>query len=207
MLMACMYTGVKANLPKKGDQSQVVPSSLKIGYVDVAYIFGQLPEAIKNSQELQTFQQQLDNQIRIKIQELEEKGKAYQEQINTLTEAQKNQKIKECQYLHANINNLNDEKHTKIVEKHKAIIQPLYTKMQEVIHKIAEEQNYTIVLAKDTEAGPIVLFAETAFDLSELVLEKLKTMAPKKIEPPVVGPKTQTAAQPSTRSAKAVKKK
>ena len=207
VLIASMYTGVKANPPKEGDQSKMVTSSLKIGYVDVAYIFRQLPEAIKNGEVLQTFQEQLDSQIRIKIQELEDKGKAYQEQVDTLTEAQKNQKIKEFQYLQANIKKLDEDRHTKMVEKHKAIIEPLYTKMKEVINKIAKEQSYAFVLAKDTEAGPIVLFAQPAFDISELVLDILKTMAPKEIEPPVVGPKGQTPAQPSTRSTKAVKKK
>lgn len=61
-------------------------------------------------------------------------------------------------------------------------------------------------MAKDTPGGPIVFFAQPAFDLSELVLEQLKAMAPKEMEPPVVGPKVQTPAQSSTRSAKTVKK-
>ncbi|MGI2299823.1 OmpH family outer membrane protein [Candidatus Cardinium hertigii] len=207
VLMASMYTGVKAHPPKEDDQSQAVPPSLKIGYVNVAYIFEQLPEAIKNNQDFQTFQKQLSNNLRLKASELEKKYSDYQKQVDTFTEAQQKQKQAELSELHQSLRTLEQQMPAEIEKKYKVVIQPIHHKIKQVIDKIAKEQSYSFVLAKDTEAGPVVLFAQPGFDLSELVLEKLKTMAPKEIEPPVVGPKTQTPAQPSTRSAKAVKKK
>ncbi|MGI2298524.1 OmpH family outer membrane protein [Candidatus Cardinium hertigii] len=207
VLMASMYTSVKANPPKEGDQSKVVPSGLKIGYVDVAYIFGQLPEAIKNGEEFQTFQEQLKNQIQLKGSELERKISDYQKQVDTFTEVQQKQKQAELNALHQSFRALEQQMPAEIEKKYKAVIQPIHHKIKQVIDKIAKEQSYAFVLAKDTEAGPIVLFAQPALDLSGLVLEQLKAMAPKEMEPPVVGPKAQTPAQPSTRSAKTVKKK
>ncbi|MGI2262307.1 OmpH family outer membrane protein [Candidatus Cardinium hertigii] len=207
VLMACIYTGVKANPPQEDGQSQVAPPSLKIGYVDVGYIFGQLPEAIKNGEELQTFQEQLKNQIQLKANELERKFSDYQKQVDTFTEAQQKQKQAELNALHQSFRTLEQQMPAEIEKKYQAVIGPIHQKIKQVIDKIAKEQGYAFVLAKDTPAGPIVFFAQPAFDLSELVLEQLKAMAPKEMEPPVVGPKAQTPAQSSTRSAKTVKKK
>lgn len=207
-LVACMYTGVKANNPSKVvAKPQISLPSLKIGYVDVGYVLEHLPEAKKNSSEIQSFQKQLDNQIQTKFKEYQEKADAFQQQVDTLTEAQKKQKYMECHKLELTIRELEEQRHAKMAEKYKAVMQPLHDRMQEVINNIAAEQAYTFVLNKNTDAGPVVLFAQKSFDLSGLVLEKLKAMAPKEAQPPVVGPKAQVPAKPSTSSAKSVKKK
>lgn len=65
-------------------------------------------------------------------------------------------------------------------------MQPLHAKMQEVIHKLAVEHVYTFVLNKNKDAGPVVLFAQKTFNISDLVLEKLQAMALKEAQPPVV---------------------
>lgn len=84
------------------------------------------------------------------------------------------------------------------------LCQPLHDKMQEVIAKIAVQHVYTFVLNRNTDAGPVVFSAQQSFDLSELVLEKLKAMAPKTMQPPVIGAKSQL---PTTSPIKPVKKK
>lgn len=68
----CIYSDVKVNaVPKMVQKPQVASSSLNIGYVDIGYFLEKLPEAKKYSVEIQSFQKQLDNQIRIKMSELE----------------------------------------------------------------------------------------------------------------------------------------
>lgn len=203
-LVVCMYSGVKAeNLPNVTEKPQVALSSLKIGYVDVMFILGNLPEAQKNSAEIQSFQKQLENQIRAKLKELQDKFEAFQQQHDTFTEAQKQQKYNECQKLESAVRALEEARPGKMAEKYKELMQPLHEKMQKVINEIATEQAYTFILNKITDAGPVVLFGQKEFDISELVLAKLKAMAPKEIQPPVVGSK----AQPKASSTKSVKKK
>lgn len=205
-LVICMYTGAKANNALKAmEKPQVAPSSLKIGYVDLGYILDNLPEAKKNSAEIQSFEKQLNNQIKTKCDEYQAKAEAFQQQVDTFTEAQKKQKYMECYELELAVRKLDEQKPTKMAEKYQTVMQPLHDKIQEVINKIAEEHAYTFVLNKSTDAGPVVFFVQKSWDLSGLVLEKLKAMAPKEMQPPVVGSKAQLPAKAAL--TKPVKKK
>lgn len=166
-------------------------SSLKIGYVDVGYVLENLPEAKKYSAEIRSFQRQLDNQIQTKFKEYQEKADSFQQQLDTFTEAQKKQKYMEFYKLELAVRELEEQNNAKMAEKYKAVMQPHHDKMQEVIAKIVVQHVYTFVLNKNTDAGPVVFFAQRSFDLSELVLEKLKAMVPKTMQPPVIGAKSQ----------------
>ncbi|TSJ81218.1 MAG: OmpH family outer membrane protein [Candidatus Cardinium sp.] len=192
-LVFSMYIDIKADqrpqatVQPQAATAQVAPAGLKIGFVDVGYILGMLPEAKKNSIEIQSFQKQLDNQIQTKINLFKEKADAFHQQLATLTDAQKMQKTKELQGLEIEINELHQQKEVKMQEKYRTVMQPLHDKMQEVVNKIAAEHKYTFIFNKNTDAGPVILFGQKEFDISDLVLEKLKEMTPKALPIPVVG--------------------
>jgi outer membrane protein len=211
-LAACMYTSVKANTTVVVKQPEATKSVLKIGYVDVGYILENLPEAKKLSAEIQSFQKQLENEIQAKYKEYQEKMETAQQQLDTLTEAQKKQKTIEFSKLQASIEELESQRYPKMEQRYKEVMKPLHDCVQEVIAKIAEEHNYTFVLNKNSETGPILLFAASAFDLSELVVEKLKSEVVKKeVKTPVIGPKnnvtTKAPAKEPTKNPPVVKKK
>ncbi|AXI24558.1 Outer membrane protein (OmpH-like) [Cardinium endosymbiont of Sogatella furcifera] len=204
-LLICMGTNVKADgSPKVIEQPQVVSSSLKLGYVDMSSILDNLTEAQKNECEIKSFQKQLDKQIQEKYAEFQKAVATFQEQVNTLTEAQKKQKYTEVYNLEAAVHELQDQRPAKMAEKCKVVMQPLYDKIQAVIEEIKTEHAYHFVFSKHTDAGPVVLAAGKEYNLTPLVLKKLEKMAPKEAQPPVVGLK----AQPPAKVAKpSVKKK
>lgn len=194
-LVVCMHTSVKADLSKVTEKSEATASNLKIGYVDVAHIFDNLPEAKKNTADFEVFQKQLEHQTQAKAKEFQEKYAVLQEQAHMLTEDQKKQKVSELNKLEKAFKELQEQQYIKIQEKHKMLIQPLYNKMQEVVTKIAAEHKYTFVFNKNAETSPILFFGDASFDLSGLVLEQLKAMAPKEAEVPVIGSKPQPSAK------------
>ncbi|WP_243018142.1 MULTISPECIES: OmpH family outer membrane protein [Candidatus Cardinium] len=204
-----MYTGVKAQHSSNTmEKLQQAAPSLKIGYVDMVFILENLPEARKSTAEIQSFQKQLENQMQTKAKEYQQKAETFQQQQDTFTEAQKKQKIIEMSKLESELRALQEQHYPKMQDKYKTVMQPLHDKIQTVIYKIAQEHAYTFVFNKNTEVGPVLLFAEQSFDLSELVLEKLKAVVSKETQPPVVGSKAQIpAAKVSTHPAKPVKKK
>ncbi|ROT47656.1 OmpH family outer membrane protein [Candidatus Cardinium hertigii] len=218
-LAVCMYTGVKADPNKTiivNEAAKTAESVLKIGYVDVSYIFENLPEFKKSHANLQSFRHQLENQLQTKFKEYQEKTESAQQQYDTLTEAQKKQKSAEISKLQFAIQKLEQEQYSKFEEKQLELMKPLHDRLQEVINKIAEEYNYTFILNKKIDIAPIVYFAQKTFDISELVLERLKAMAPEEIKPPVIGPKNNAdakvpakvpAAKPAAKSPTGVKKK
>ncbi|MBX9889763.1 MAG: OmpH family outer membrane protein [Amoebophilaceae bacterium] len=210
---ASMYMGVKADTPALSKQLDLVKQPettsaiLKIGYVNLGYLLENLPEAKKRSAEIQSFQKQLDNEINVKVDEYKTKMEAAQQQLDTLTEFQKKQKSIELSKLQSIIEELESQKYGKIEQRYREIMKPLYDAIQEVVNQIAKEKQYTFVFSKNTETGPVLMFAESAFDLSEAVLEKIKLEEKKEVVPPVVGPKSKPVAKtPTKETKKAVEK-
>lgn len=196
-LVACMYTGAKADTTiveqAASKVTKKMDASLKLGYVDIAYILENLPEAKKRNAEVQSFQKQLENEIQAKYKEYQEKAAAAQQQLDTLTEAQKKQKSMEFSKLQATIEELESQRYVKMERKYKEVMKPLHDRIQEVIDALAEKHNYTFVLNKTTETGPVLLFVTKEFDLSALVVEALKSAEVKQeSKAPVVGQKKQT---------------
>jgi len=195
-----MHVGVRADVPtgvKKPDSIQSAQDMHKIGYVNLMHILENLPEAKKRNAEMQSFQKQLENELETKYKEYQGKMSAAQQQLDTLTESQKKQKTMELSKLQAVIEELDSQKYPKIEQRYRDIMKPLHDAIQEAVNKVAKEQQYAFIFSKNTEAGPVLLFADSAFDVSELVLEQLKEVY-KEVEPPVVKPKANAAPAKSS---------
>ncbi len=150
----------------------------------------------------------LENEIQAKYKEYQEKAAAAQQQLDTLTEAQKKQKSMEFSKLQATIEELESQRYVKMERKFKEVMKPLHDRIQEVIEGLAAKHNYTFVLNKTTETGPVLLFATKEFDLSALVVETLKAAEVKQeSQAPVVGQKKQAPAQGSKKPVKPTPKK
>lgn len=195
----CTYTKIKADEPAS-QPAKVVTAPLKIGYVDTNHILEHLPEAKQNMQNLKTLNQQLSKQIEMKQQELSEQYKDLESQMAKLTQEQKERRVGEYRKLEGELEALHRKAERELLQKQQDTIVPLINRMHEVIQQVAQECGYTFVFTKEIPSQvpmPIVLFADKTFDLTEMVLEKLKAAAPKGIEAPVVAAKvTKPAAEP-----------
>ncbi|TDG95682.1 OmpH family outer membrane protein [Cardinium endosymbiont of Culicoides punctatus] len=189
----CTYVGTKADdATLVATHTDTAASALKIGYVDLRHVYNNLPEAQKKNAEMQSFQKQLENQLQSKLSDYHEKVENCRQQESTLTEAQKKQISLELNKLQSVIQELDEQKYIKIDRKYKEIIAPIQNRIQEAIHKISEQHNYSIVLNQAIDVSPIILFAQKSFDISELILEELKKEeAKQEVTPPVIGPQNQ----------------
>lgn len=206
-LVAKADTIVVEQAASKAIQETVAP--LKLGYVDIGYILANLPEAKRRNAEMESFQLQLENEIKGKYKEYQDKAEVAQQQIGTLTEAQKKQKSMEFGKLQASIEALESQRYVKMEQKYKEVMRPLHDRIQEAIRDLAVKHKYTFVLNKTTETGPVVLFAAKQFDLSALVVEALQVEEIKQeSKVPAIGPKQQpVAAKPRAGTPSAAKKR
>lgn len=192
-LMAGLYftNHVFADKTAEVTQAHSSHAALKIGYVNLGYILANLPEAQKREAEMQSFAKQLVNEIQDKSKELQGIVETAQQQLDTLTEAQKKQKQIEINKRQLAIEELDHQRGTKMDQKYREVMKPLQDRIQEVIGTIAEEKGYTLIFNKDIDTGwlPTLLFAKAEFNISEVVLEKLKLEVFKSMEKPVLGPK------------------
>ena len=155
-------------------QAQNQTISQKIGHADWQYIFSQLPEYKQIEAELKTFETQLQNQLKIKSQELETKFKAYQSLAANTPEAIKRDKESELTYLQENIQKFQREAELSIQKKQNDLVAPALEKVGKAIEAVASENGYTHILsAQNADGNDILLFANEDFDISKLVLKKL----------------------------------
>ena len=151
--------------------AQAIP--LKIGYTNVEYMLGLLPETKKIESECKSFEKQLRNQFEAQLGEYQQKAQAFEQGYATMTEAVRNQKQKELQQLREDLDQLQLEAQEKLVNKRNSLFMPIYDKITSTIEQVAKENGYTHVFNANTGGIPVLLYVSEEHNISALVLKKL----------------------------------
>jgi outer membrane protein len=156
-------------------QAQTQTASTKIGYADVDYIFGQMPDAKRIDAELKSLQTQLKNQIDSKVQEFQKKLADYNEAVkgNSMPDAVRANTERELQQLQQNIEKLQQDAQTNLQSKQVQLMQPVYEKVGNTIEVVAKENGYSLILNTIVGGIDVVLYGDKTNDVSDLVLKKL----------------------------------
>ncbi|HNP17579.1 MAG TPA: OmpH family outer membrane protein [Fulvivirga sp.] len=159
----------------------IAQTTMKIGYADVDYILGQMPESKQVESELQAHNTQLQNQLQAKYQEYQQKLQAYQQGAATMVDAVKNEKETELAQLEQRIQKFQQDAQASMQKKQTTLMEPLYTKVGNNIEAVAKEHGYTHILNGQVGGIDVVLYADEQYDISDLVLQKMGiTPAPSK---------------------------
>jgi outer membrane protein len=164
----------------------------KIGYADVDYIFSQMPEAKQIETELKSTENQLKAQIQTKATEFQKKYQDYQANLNTMLDAVRANTERELQQLQENLQKLQQDAQTTIQTKQNQLMEPVYKKVGDAIENTAKENGYNMVLSQQIGGLDVVLYADAASDISDLVLKKLG-ITPKQPAPSANAPSTAPA--------------
>jgi outer membrane protein len=148
-------------------------TSTKIGFADVEYIFGQLPEAKQIETELQTLQTQLKKQYDAKVAEFQKKLQEYQAFGTTVPDAVRQNTERELQQLQQNIQKLEQDSQENLQRKQVQLMEPVYTKVGKAIEDVAKEQGFNMIVNNQLSGLDVVLYADDNADISDLVLKKL----------------------------------
>jgi len=149
-------------------------SSQKIGHADWEFIFSQLPEFRAIETELKSYETQLQNQAKSKVQDLNVKYKAYQELPANTPEAIRKDKESELAYLQENIQRFEQDAQSSIQKKQNDLIAPVFAKVGKAIDEVAKENGFTYILnPRMLGGGDLILFTDEQYNISELVLKKL----------------------------------
>jgi outer membrane protein len=182
--------------------SHAQTSSTKIGYADVDYIFSQMPEAKAIDTELKSTQAQLKNQIETKASEFQKKLADYQANLNTMLDAVRANTERELQQLQQNLQKLQEDAQTTIQNKQTQLMDPVYKKVGKAIEETAKENGFSMVLSQQIGGLDVVLYADEASDISDLVLKKMG-ITPKPAPAPGTAPANTTT--PNTQKPGATK--
>ena len=151
-------------------------TALKIGYVDSETILQQLPEAIKAQGELDVLVKSWNEKVDSMTQAVQQAYADYKKQENTMSEAKKTDAQTKIVQQQQSIEEFRKSKFTQgtgeIYQKQDKLLKPVKEKIFKGIEATAKEEGMSFVFDKTGDV--IVLYADSAFDITYKVLDKLK---------------------------------
>jgi len=144
-----------------------------IAFVDVEYVFNQLPQAKQIEAEMKSLQAQLEGQLKVKYAEFKKRVDYYTPRENTMTEAELQSARKELQTLQDALRKTEQDSDATLQRKHKQLMDPVTLLIQKAISDVAQEKGYDFILNAGAGNHDVILFAEDHADVSELILKKL----------------------------------
>jgi len=151
-------------------------TSQKIGYVDSQIILTQLPEAIKAQGDLDAITNLWSSQLDSMTLAYQQKLADYQKQSATMNEEQKVAKQQEIVDMENKIMKFRSEKfgqqNGEIYKKQEEIFEPIKQKIYAAIDQVAKDEGMRFIFDKSGDI--VLLYADSAFDVTFKVLDKLK---------------------------------
>lgn len=161
---------------KAQTNTNTAPAPLKIGYVDSQVILTSLPEAIKAQGDLDALTKKWTEQIDSMSQSLQQDYANYQKQSANMPEAKKNsaqqQLIKQQQEIEDFRRAKFGQQTGEIYKKNEEIFSPIKERIYKSISEVAKREGMQFVFDKTGDV--LLLYADTSFDLTYLVLDVLK---------------------------------
>jgi outer membrane protein len=179
--------------------SVAAQAQTKVGYANVDYIFGAMPEAKQIEADLKTLQTQLKNQIDAKIKKFQDDLQQYTAAANTIPDAVRTNTERELQQQRENIEKLQQDAQTNVQSRHSQLMEPVYKKMADAIQATAKENGFGLVVSETLGGLDVVLYADEAIDISDLVLKKLGITPPPANNPATTAPVSQPATKTGTK--------
>jgi outer membrane protein len=149
--------------------------NLKLGYVDSQVILTQFSEAIKAQGDLDALTARWSAQVDSMTLAYQQALADYQKQANTMTEEKKLEAQKNLIAQEQSIIDFRREKfgqNGEIYQMQEQIFDPVKKKIYTAIEQVAKTENMQFVFDKSGDI--ILLYADSAFDVTFQVLDKLK---------------------------------
>ena len=161
-------------------QAQTVPSSGKIGYADMEYIFKQLPDLKQIETDLKSSQAQFKKDIDAKSQKLQKDYTDFNTNAKTMVDTVRLNKQRELEKGMAALEQLQQDAQNTLQNKQKLLMAPVYLKVNRAIQEVARENGFSTILTRQMSNYRVLLYQAEQFDVSNLVLQKFGITPPAK---------------------------
>jgi len=118
----------------------------KIGYINFQGLLQQMPEAKTIKSQIDIYQKQFVDQLTVMNNELQTKGKEFQAQNATMTDAARTAKQTELQDLNKRMQDYEATAQQQVDAKTNELSKPLIDKARAALTEVAKEKGYTYVL-------------------------------------------------------------
>lgn len=141
-------------------------SFAQTGYVDAEFLLSKMPEVSAADTQLKNFTSNLqaditkaENNANARFQDLQT-----QAQAPGVTDAQKQELVKQAQQLEGSLNTEKQSAELKLKVKQSELMQPIYDKLNASIAKVAKEKGFKLIVSVGS-----VLFADDSVNITEAV--------------------------------------
>lgn len=160
-LSICLFSIVSANA-----------QGIKMAYAVTDSILIALPEYASQMKSLETYNQQMMQQLQQKDQELQAKIADFQQNQNNYIMEVLQQKEMEIRQLQQNLQQFQQQAQAGLQQKQIQLLQPMVEKVKKGIDDVAKEGNYDFVFAHDpVNSFPFIY--NNGEDLTQKVIDKL----------------------------------
>ncbi|MDH7516313.1 MAG: OmpH family outer membrane protein [Bacteroidota bacterium] len=148
--------------------------NVKIGFVNSQKIFDDLPEAQKIKKELEGILQTWRDSLDLRSREFQREVETFQQQQGTMTDAAKQSRLQELQKLERSLREYESAKQNEAAALQSKMTNPLKEKILDAIEEIARREKLNFVFDQSQEPVMLLLYADPAYDYTNLVLDYLK---------------------------------
>jgi outer membrane protein len=157
-------------------EQNVSAQQLRFGFVNSSVIMTQFEDAQRAQRQFENIVVGWENELRQKITQLQEQYDDFQRKQQMMTEQARIEEQQRLVEMEQEINQFRMERFGQggqIVTEQERIFRPVREKILNAIEVIARQENLNFVLDK-TDEMPVLLFAESRFDVTFKVLDHLK---------------------------------
>ena len=134
----------------------------------------QSPEEIRDAARTAFSGGSIGAQLKAKGQEYETKLDYYQKNGATMLDAVRKDKESELTQLQQNIQKFQQDAQASMQKKQNDLMEPVFKKVGKAIDDVAKENGYTFIINPQlVGGGDILLYQDSKFDISVLVLKKM----------------------------------
>lgn len=152
-------------------------AQIKIGFMDVQKVMAELPEMENIRAKLDDYVKQKQSQLEERTASFQEAVADYQENQASMSQEQQAAREKELASMEEELRNFQQSIQTEIQQYRQQLLAPIYADIDSAIANIAEERNLDFVLNKATMRGEnIVQFsAQESFNITDEVINRISS--------------------------------
>lgn len=155
--------------------SQLSYAQIKIGYVDSDAIMAKLPDAQDAQQQLDAMIQEWQNELNTLEKTWKDKYDDYEKRKLIMSDQTRAQTESELVKLEEKMNEYRQKKfgtNGELFQKQDELMKPIQNRVFNAIKEVAEDEELDFVF--DRSGDILFLYAKEKYDITNLVLEKLK---------------------------------
>lgn len=146
----------------------------KFAYVDTEYILGNIPEYKIAQTQIEDLSSKWQKDIETRFAEIDKLYKTFEADATMLPEEMKRKRESEIINKEKDVKDLQKKRFGQngdLFKKRQELIKPIQDKVYNAIEAVSNQDNYAIVF--DKSSGATMIYTNSKFDISDIVLKKL----------------------------------